>query len=413
MHSYKRWVIFTASLFLAISAALVNGAHLYYMSAVLLMLPVVSYLLGMTAMRGLEFSREVPATGWAGETATFHVVVRSRSPIPRLFLRAWDDLPEWLVPIDPEPPLFNAAPNAVSRAPYQVHLAKRGAYRLESMVVTALDPLGIFAFSRRFRAESEVLVFPVPQPISDIPLTGAERYGLRDTPVAAVRGSGVDPDGVREYVPGDPLRRMHWKSTARTGRLNVIEFDESRSVNVVLALDQHAGSCCGQGAETTFEHLVRAAASLAQAAIRQGASVRLATSLTEDASSFLGRGTDQLYAILGGLARVEPEDRERMSATLIERVGPVAAGTSLIVLTSGLDLDLPGALARYAGEGSQVAVVYADPHAFPGARSLPSRDAQRTFMQGLIAVKAIPFTLSRTESGELQPEPVYDVSSWH
>src|SRR5205085_6928897 len=110
---------------------------------------------------------------------------------------------------------------------------------------------------KRVNCRSEFLVFPVPEPIPDIVLSGAERYGFRDLPVAAARGSGVDPDGVREYVPGDPLRRMHWKSTARTGKLSVIEFEESRAVNVVLVIDLFWSAHTGSGKDSTLEYLIR------------------------------------------------------------------------------------------------------------------------------------------------------------
>ena len=83
MNSYKRWVIYTAALFLTISAALVSGSHLYFMAGILLMLPLVSYLLGMVSLRDLSITRETPGSGWDGETATFHFVITSRSRLPR------------------------------------------------------------------------------------------------------------------------------------------------------------------------------------------------------------------------------------------------------------------------------------------------------------------------------------------
>src|SRR5205807_252503 len=159
---------------------------------------------------------------------------RSKAKTARLFLEAEDHLPEWLEPENPEPILFSAPANSISKIPYRILMKKRGAFNLDSITVRATDPLGIYSFSKRIHTDSEFLVFPVPEAIPDIVLSGAERYGFRDLPLAAARGSGVDPDGVREYVPGDPLRRMHWKSTARTGRLNVIEFEESRAVNVII-----------------------------------------------------------------------------------------------------------------------------------------------------------------------------------
>ncbi len=404
MYIYKRWAIFAAAMFLMISAALVSGPHLYFMAGMLLMLPLISYLIGMVGLHGLEVSRDVPVSGWDGESAVFQIVVRSRSRIPRLFLQAHDHLPEWIEPQEPEPPLFNVPAFSETKVPYQVNLRKRGAYRLEWVTVTAIDPLGIFAFSRRYRLPAEFLVYPVPEPMPDLALTGSERYGFKDLPVASARGGGVDPDGVREYVPGDPLRRMHWKSTARTGKLNVIEFEESRAVNIVLALDLHRGSHVGHGRESTLEYLVRAAASLAETAVRQGATAQLAVGGDRD-SETPGRGTDHLFAVLRGLARVEPNDKEPLSRSIAGRVGNLSAGTTLIALTSGLDTDLPDALELYTRTGVRVVVVYADPMSFdPGAR-LHSGEQQDKLLDRYAAMQDALYVIRRHSGGILRPEP--------
>jgi uncharacterized protein (DUF58 family) len=409
MQQYKRWVIYPASVFLVLAAALTGAAQMYYMAAILLCLPMVSYSLGMLSLRDLEFWRETPGSGWDGETADFHLVVRSKAKTARLFLEADDHLPEWLEPTNPGPILFSVPAKSVTRVPYQIALKKRGAYNLDTLTVRATDPLGIYSFVKRIHVDSEFLVFPVPEAIPDIVLSGAERYGFRDLPVAAARGSGVDPDGVRAYVPGDPLRRMHWKSTARTGKLNVIEFEESRAVNVILVLDQFRGSDTGQGRESSFEYLIRTAASLAQSAIRQGASVRLVSGDEPNVSSAYGRGSDHLYSILRDLARAEPADEEPLSATIVARVGILPAGTTLVVLNSGLDKELPGALMHYTMNGAQVVVVYADPRSFVKESRIPSREAQRALMEGFFAANAVPFVLTHQEDHSLKPEALEDV----
>jgi uncharacterized protein (DUF58 family) len=409
MHYYKRWVIFTAAVFLLISAALVNLPHLYYMAALLLVLPISSYVVGMFALRDLEFSRETPGTGWEGEVVIFHTVVNSRARMPRLFVRTWDIMPEWLAPTDEEPPLFNVAPNGATRIPYQVELRKRGAYTIEGMAVTATDPLGIYAFTKRLPIQSELLVYPVPQELAELDLSGSERYGFRDLPIAATRGSGIDPDGVREYVPGDPLRRMHWKSTARTGKLSVIEFEESRAVNVVMTLDLHQGSDVGEGLDTTLEYLVRAAASIAQLGVRQGAAVRLVMSDAPDAADFAGRGSEHLYTILGSLAKAQAVDPSLLSTRLVSRVGNLAPGTSLIVLTSTIDKELAGALAHYTSGGTQVMLLYAEPRSFlPGIR-IPTAEAQQSFLESLYAAQVVPFILRRNDLRRVNLEQISDV----
>jgi uncharacterized protein (DUF58 family) len=407
MNHYKRWVIYTAALFLLISATLVNTPNLYFMAALLLVLPVISYLLGMFALRDLEFDRETPASGWEGEVATFQAVVRSRARLPKLFLQAADALPDALVPVDQEV-MFNAAPMSTTKIPYRVELTRRGAYKIEGMHVTALDPLGIYAFRHTYPVVSELLVYPTPQIIPAFALSGAERFGFQDLPIAATKGSGVDPDGVRQYVPGDPLRRMHWKSTARTGKLNVIEFEESHALNVVMALDLSRDSVVGEGRQSTLEYLVTAAASIAQLAIRQGASVRLVSGDSPDPADFAGRGSEHLFLVLSSLARAAADQPGSLGSRLVERVGPILPGTTLIVLTARPDEELPGALAHYTAAGIQSYVFYADPLSFQDLPKPAAEERQRQYMSSLLGAQAAVLLLRRNDERQIQPEPITD-----
>ncbi len=410
MNHYKRWVIYTAALFMLISATLVNTANLYFMATLLLMLPLLSYFLGMLALRDLTFDRETPASAWEGETAVFHIVVQSRARLPRLFLQAADALPESLVPLDDEM-MFNAAPNSITKIPYRVELTKRGAYKIDGMQITALDPLGIFSFSRTYPVVSEVLVYPTPQCIPEFTLSGAERYGFQDLPVSATKGSGIDPDGVRQYVPGDPLRRMHWKSTARTGKLSVIEFEESHAVNVVMALDLFRDTDIGTGRQTTLEYLVLAAASIAQMAIRQGASVRLAGG-SADPADFAGRGSEHLFMILTSLARAQAADSRPMSARLVEQVGAIMPGTTFVVLTANADENLAGALAQYASAGIPTHLFFAEPRSFHPSLRHPSEEEQQQFLESVIAAQAVPHIVRRNDDRQIRPEQIQDVRSF-
>jgi uncharacterized protein (DUF58 family) len=408
MHQFKRWVIFVAAIFLAIAATLVGTDHLYYMAALLLSLPIISYVLGALSLRDLTFAREVPTSGWQGETVAFGIVTRSASRLPRLLLEAEERLPSGLHR-EEQPVVFNAPPMSATKVEYPVELERRGAYKIEGLRVAAEDPLGIFSFSRTYPADAEILVYPVPQRIPDHAFSGSERFGFRDMPVATTRGSGVDPDGVREYVPGDPLRRMHWKSTARTGRLNVIEFEESRSLNVTMVVDNHQGSDVGAGRQSTLEYLVLAAASLAQQAVQQGASIRLVWGDDPDPADAAGRGTEHLYSVLASLARVAATEPKPLSERLTARVGHLPPGTTLVLLTADTDPGLAAAVANYTISGARAVVYYADPRSFKQNLRSPTVEAQRAFLEELNAVGAQTVLLRRTEDLLLRPEPITDV----
>src|SRR5437016_13423600 len=91
-----------------------------------------------------------------------------------------------------------------------------------------------------------------------------------------MRGEGSEFYGIREYHPGDPLRRVHWRSSARMGRLAVVEYEHDVSVDLTLVLDARRGSDVGFGSETALEMAVTVAASLARLVLERGNRCRLA-----------------------------------------------------------------------------------------------------------------------------------------
>lgn len=413
---YSKWVTLGfGALCLVAVAGVINAPHLYYMAAILLTLPGVSYTLGWFALRGLAFSRELPASAWEGEESQIVYSAQNRTRVARFFLSAHEALPSWIVPLDLESPLFNVAANDTARVVHQVRFDRRGVFRPLGFEVTAMDPLGVFAFTRRVSCPGEMVIYPLPQQMRSMPVSGTERYGFQEYTSLALNGSSVDPDGVRQYVPGDSLRRIHWRQTARTGKLSVIEFEESQSVNLVIALDLLQGTDIGAGKETTLEYAVRLAASLGQQATQQGASVRLlvpeipggeATSLMMVSQA--GRGQSHFFLLLDALARVEATATQSVSDLITNAAGTLLPGTTLVVLTSRASVALPAALARYTATGANVIVTYIDPETFPGGRGSARPAETQAFFAEVLAVQSRLFVLRQDPQGELNPEVIAD-----
>jgi len=424
------------ALCLVMVAGVVRQQHLYYMAALLLALPGVSYLVGWTMLRGLEFTRELPETAWEGEAGAIHYVARNRTKFSRFFLTIHEPLPNWIVPIAEEAELFNVDAGDTTRIALPVEFQKRGAYKVESFEVTAIDPLGVFAFTRRISCGGELVVYPLPRELGAVPLTGSERYGSQDFSSVVFKGNSVDPDGVRPYVAGDPLRHIHWRQTARTGALSVREFEESQALNLVIALDSQRGFEVGSGSETTLEYGVRLTASLAQAATRQGASVRVLLSEPAESDADLrklaeltnqaGRGHEHLFLILDALARVESDSKQPVHELISERAGSLLPGTTLIIVTAHADNSLAASLARYTAVGTNVVVVYIDPASFQDAFQNASAGADSdshnrrttssavdTFIGELLGVQAQVFLMPHNPDGILTLEAVNDVSAFH
>jgi uncharacterized protein (DUF58 family) len=166
----------------------------------------------------------------------------------------------------------------------------RGAIVASNWALESSDPLGFFRF-RRTGANGEVgLVLPRFASLSSSP----QARELEASVSAPRSGSGMELFGVREYRPGDPLRRIHWRSSARLGELVVREYEPPGVQTVGIFCDPHPPS------REAADQVARLAASEAWDCIRGGGRVvlwapGLEPSLPSEARS--------LWALLEWLAR--------------------------------------------------------------------------------------------------------------
>ena len=416
----NKWLVLgMGAVCLLIVAGFMRQSHLYYMAAILLTLPGVSYALGWYAQHDLVFTREVPHVAWEGEEGRLDYVVRNPTRLARFFLTIQEPLPAWVSPAEDEPPLFNVAAMDEVRVTHRLRFHRRGVYQAVGFDVTAMDPLGVFAFTRHVSAEGELVVYPMPQSLRDSTLSGTERYGWQEFTSRLLRGSSVDPDGVRPYVPGDPMRRIHWRQTARTGKLSVIEFEESQATNLVIALDLEKGTEVGEGNDTTLEYGVRLAATLAQQAIEQGTSVRLLLPelANSDTSGMLaaatrdGRGQSHLYLILDALARVEANSAMSLHQLVEENAVSVQPGTTLLIITAKPDVTLSASFAPYLAIGVKIGLAYVEPASFVTGRGEREAEKSEAFLAALAALRLPTFVVRRAPNGVLNPEEVTYVPS--
>ena len=354
----KRLFIVFAVGFLAATGAAANSFLLCYMAAMLLLLPAVSFYMGRRAVRGIHVTREAPESVWAGDTVEITLNVQGGSGLLYPLLRVRDELPAALQPDgDLEAQVTAGADGA--RATYSALVRRRGVHRLERAVAMASDPLGVVDFHLPLPAVTAIVAYPRPEPIQWLTLPGSERYGAVDMARPMARGAGVDPDGARPYEPGDPLRRMHWRATARTGVLNVKEFEEARSLSALLVLDCWNGVPGGDADDGPFEVMVRAAASLASMWLASGAAVGLACGPELGPAFAVARGSAHLLAQLDALAHAAPTDPRRLGEALPALAGLVSPGVTLVALTADASPDLVRTCTQLTSAGVGLQIIYA------------------------------------------------------
>jgi uncharacterized protein (DUF58 family) len=132
--------------------------------------------------------------------------------------------------------LFTLGPYRRIRRTHKVICAQRGVYRLDTVSVSAGDLFGLSENQRSFPVSTAVTVYPQVIDIEDVPLPAHGWQG----DVSVRRWIVEDPfmiAGVRNYVSGDPMNRIHWKATARTGEMQVYKHDYTAEQRLVVYLN--------------------------------------------------------------------------------------------------------------------------------------------------------------------------------
>ena len=198
---------------------------------------------------------------------------------------------------------------------YTLRATRRGVYEVGPLVAVASDPLGLSERETVVAEPFELLVHPRIELVSDRPLTRSFEDPPIRPPVSRPWPQGMEFYGMREYRPGDDVRKIVWKATARTGRVMIREAEQGITdhVTIILDTDRTHHSQDGEGISESFEMGVRAAASLAVRHLREGYEVRVEANAAPLSRHL--RGTINQTALLDTFARVEM-DREPLSSVI-------------------------------------------------------------------------------------------------
>jgi uncharacterized protein (DUF58 family) len=338
----------------------------------LLALPVLSLLMVSRTRYRLSSARGLrPHQIEVDSTATCVVRVQNVSKLPSGLLMIEDTVP-WQLGHNQRFILDRLGTGNRRDVRYEVSASLRGRYDIGPLRVQLVDPFGLCQMTRRFTTTDSLTVVPHVIALPSVPLVG-DWTGMGESRSRAVANSGEDDVVPREYRTGDELRRVHWKSTARSGELMVRREEQPWRTRATVLLDTRAAGHRGEGVSSSFEWAVTAAASISCHLARRGFALRLldfdATPLSGDSRIAVDgiAALDAERPVLDALAVVSTSKDEvprLVDATVRER-----ARDGLVVAVIG-SLD-PGYVEKVAavrnGRGTALALIV-DAAAWPGPR---------------------------------------------
>jgi len=335
--------------------SIVDGAGFYirvfYLGVLLI---VLAWLLTVLSVRGIVIERKARSLRAAvGDIFEEHFEIVNTSRIPKLWLEISN---EAAIPHATGSRVITLLRGRQKRSyTARTWLVNRGGFLLGPTTITSGDPFGIFRTSKKFSAEASLVVLPMLVNVSEfisppglLPGGKAIRRKSRDvTPHAA---------GVREYVPGDAVKRIHWPTSIRRDRLMVKEFEQDPQAEVWLFLDTYKGVHYSKSGElydappaddlfllrrrkvklppSTLEYSITITASLSHYFLGQRRAVGFVAAsghtykvITAD------RSERQEAKILEELAFLQAESTFSFAALVTAQMGQLPQGSSAILVT--------------------------------------------------------------------------------
>jgi len=357
----RRLEVLVVAAALVVAAFSTGLAFLFYLVYLGVLVVGGSYVVTRLALSDLEAGYAVNQLhGHVGDQLRITYTLRNSSRLPKLWLEVHNPtslpggLPGRALTLGPR-----AERSWLVRAP----LVRRGHFRIEPLQISTGDPFGLFEASAAVGQPVTLVVYPRLEPLPLWKLPPASIEGSRAAPERTLQTTPL-ATGVRPYAPGDSMNRIHWKTTARHGEIQVKEFDLEQTADAWIFLDLDRSVQRGEGDSSTLETAVRAAAAIADKAIAENRAVGLTTNGHRSAVLPADRGSRQHLKIMQLLAAVEADGSAPLSEALVGGLGRVRRGMTAVVITSSTAPDWVRPLATLRSRGVACVVVWLDPTAF-------------------------------------------------
>ena len=241
--------------------------------------------------------------------------------------------------------LDSLMPRSFLKLKYYCLCPQRGKYEIGPFVVYFFDPCGLFFLKRTYYVYSELYVYPRTFNIHRFPPLAKgilPWFGIETT-----RASGDEDEfyGVREYKEGDPIKRIHWISTARKNRLIVKQFQRQSFFRATIIFNLEKDKNFGEGKERVAEYIIKIAASLAKYLIERDVSLEIIAHTQEIVHIPFNKGLEHLEDIFRFLAVTQPESRVGLGEIFEEFSRYIPNDSNLIVIMLDKDWEyLPNIL---------------------------------------------------------------------
>lgn len=364
-------IVFLIMVPLVVLAIALAGTHILVerLFIVIILAILLSYLLarlGVSQLKGRL--KDLVEHSPAGRSLQAEAVIENRSPLPKMFLKL---KVKTGIAKSAETALINIPGRRSYTWNHELFFPQRGLYTVGPLIVEAGDPLGLFSLKRTLDKGQNILVYPAAV---ELPFFQAEAGPLLNK-LRTGDATGVI-SGIREYVPGDGLNRIHWRSSAHMDKLMVKEFEIDRTEKIWVILDLSRDQFFGTGSETTEEYGIRIAASLIKKYADSGRSVGLIAQNQRYHLFPAQQGYVNLWRIMDDLAVMKADGQVPLPRILSRSSETLTGNAVALVITASMGEEIMEAVINARKKGIRAILILLDAASF-GAGLSPQKTQSR------------------------------------
>jgi len=366
------------AIFVGVLGVISGQGALLTLGVLLLTVLPTAWLWDRLALRAVTYERLLSEKrAFVGETVRLTLRVTNRKPLPLAWLRADDSFPEALAPVErPLSPSSLPTRGTLSHLmslrwyervslDYHLHCTKRGFYFFGPVVLRSGDIFGIFESSGRLPHMDRLIVYPRVLPLPELGFPGKEPLG-ETTSRHPIFQDPTRTVGIRDYMPEDSFKHVHWKASARQQKLQVKVYEPTIRQQLVIFLNVATFPQIWMGVEPERqEYAISVAASIAYHATRHRYAVGLVANGSVPNSDqsikvLPSRDPDQLTRILEALAAVTTFATTPIEQLLLAQSPRLPWAATLVVVTTAVTDELLAAMIHLRDAGRRLVLVSMD-----------------------------------------------------
>ena len=402
MLTARGWCLLVLGLGGTIAAIAYGQTDLAWFGVLLFLLPIIALILVGRSRMALALERSVrPARAALGDQLTGRITLTKKGAAPLGLLR----FEESIAPELGRRPRFTVhrfAGTWQRQLTYPLVGLARGRFQVGPLLVRSTDPFGLAKIDRRFASVREAMITPKVHPLGGLKsATGAGQTG--DARPQKIGLIGADDVLVREYRPGDDVRRIHWRTTAHRNELMVRREEQAWDPAVALVLDNRLLAHAGTGRETSFEYAVSAVTSIGSHLIAMGYRLELFDSLgflAQTAAQDLGVARDALLVAMTDAKLQEEPTLSRITEAGVRQI----SGDLVIAVTGRLTLADARSLVTMRASRSQAMAIVVDPDTFTSRRFRAGEDQVAEHQQAIALLQRQGWRISQATSRDSIPD---------